>query len=246
MSVLILSNITIRRDTAGRYCLDDLHRAAGEARRHRPKYWLENQQTRGLVAEAAIGGIPPIQRKQGLGTFVCRELVYTYAMWISPAFHMKIIRAYDALVAQALKGSASGLHRILNDPAAMRRLLLSYCERVLDLEETAKRLAPKADALDRIAESHGSFCLTDTAKSLQLRPKDLVDWLLAHRWIYRRPGGSGYLAYQQRIQAGLVTMKVLSVERSDGTARIVEQVRITAKGLARLGELVPTKPQLVA
>jgi len=246
MSALTLSNITIRRDSAGRYCLNDLHRAAGEAQRHRPKYWLENQQTRGLVAEVAIGGIPPIQRKQGLGTFVCRDLVYAYAMWISPAFHLKVIRAYDVLVAQAQTGGTVDPHRILNDAAAMRRLLLRYCEKVLDLEKIAKRLTPKADALDRIAESHGSFCLTDTAKSLQLRPKDLADWLLANRWIYRRPGGSGYIAYQQRIQAGLVTMKVLSVERSDGTARIVEQVRITAKGLARLGELVPTKPQLVA
>lgn len=59
---------------------------------------MENQQTKDLIAEIEIAGIPAILAKQGFGTFACKELVYAYAMWISPAFHLKVIRAYDTLV----------------------------------------------------------------------------------------------------------------------------------------------------
>ena len=95
---------------------------------------------------------------------------------------------------------------------------------------------PKAEALDLLTLADGAMCITNAAKSISKRPKDLFAWMQCHDWIYRRPGGSSWCAYQERIKSGLLTHKVTTVSRSDGTEKIVEQVLVTAKGLAKLAE----------
>jgi hypothetical protein len=100
-----IAGTTIRIDTAGRYSLNDLHKAAGAEPRHRPSLWLENQQTNDLIAELGRqegdAGIPAsvVSMKGGLhqGTYAAKELVYAYAMWISPKFHLEVIRTFDAI-----------------------------------------------------------------------------------------------------------------------------------------------------
>lgn len=99
---LNISNIPVRQDAEGRFNLNDLHKASGGEQKHQPANWIRLQQTTDLVdfltSEESIAGIPAILTKQGLGTFVVKELVYAYAMWISAKFHIAVIRAYDALV----------------------------------------------------------------------------------------------------------------------------------------------------
>lgn len=125
MTTLTVARTTIHQDANGRYCLNDLHKAAGGENRHRPNYWLSNKQTKALIDELlseqkhihpkagipALGnesqspnsgfGIAPVEVIQGgewNGTFVVKELVYAYAMWISPSFTLKVIRAYDSMM----------------------------------------------------------------------------------------------------------------------------------------------------
>lgn len=99
MANLIVSSKTIRQDAEGRFRLNDLHKAAGGEKRHSPSYWLENQQTDALVRILQTTGNPVVSigGRSG-GTYVCKELVYAYAMWISPEFHLQVIQAYDAIV----------------------------------------------------------------------------------------------------------------------------------------------------
>ena len=79
----------------GLFSLNDLHKASGGLNKHSPRYWTSNEQTKGLIKEIEKDGIPSISKKPRLGTYVCRELVYAYAMWISPEFYLKFIQTFD-------------------------------------------------------------------------------------------------------------------------------------------------------
>ena len=76
------------------YSLNDLHKAAGGEKRHQPANWLRSQQAIDLIEYLKSEELESIQKKQGLGTFVSKELVVHYGMWISSAFSLKVIRAF--------------------------------------------------------------------------------------------------------------------------------------------------------
>jgi prophage antirepressor-like protein len=95
---------------------------------------------------------------------------------------------------------------------------------------------PKAEALDRIATADGALSVTEAAKALQVRPKDLFSYMQSHDWAYRRSGSGTWLGKAPRTNSGDVTHKVATIKNPDGTDRIVEQLKITPKGLAKLAK----------
>lgn len=111
MNTLTLGTSAIRQ-LDGLYSLNDLHRASGGDPKHKPANFLRLDSTRALIAELQFSDVRSAQCAdmrtatitinggQNRGTYVCRELVYAYTMWISAAFHLKVIRAFDASQAQ--------------------------------------------------------------------------------------------------------------------------------------------------
>ena len=104
-----MSNLTILktsiRQSDNLYSLNDLHIASGNDPKHRPTYFVKNQQTQDLISEIercenshiAIKVVKGGRNPELQGTWVCEELVLSYAMWISPKFHLIVLRAFLAM-----------------------------------------------------------------------------------------------------------------------------------------------------
>lgn len=120
MTALTISSSEIRQ-IDGLYSLNDLHIASGGDKKYQPSNFIRSEQTQALIAElnssdmrnlnnenTLIKGtnshLLPLRIEKGRngGTYACKELVIAYAAWISPAFHLKVIRVFLGATRPAL------------------------------------------------------------------------------------------------------------------------------------------------
>lgn len=206
-----------------------------DSRHDKVKQSIERLSDRGVITLPPLGEVSnpgPGPRQIVVYHLGKRDSLVVVAQ-LCPEFTARIVDRWQELEQQAANATLV--------PANLSRLQLIELamqaeQERLALESKVVALAPKAEALDRIADAEGAMNLTLAAKNLQIQPRRLTAWLRENQWIYRRPGGAGNVAYQTRIQSGYLTHKVSTIERSDGSEKVVEQVLVTGKGLAKLSQ----------
>lgn len=103
MSNLTILNTSIRT-FENLYSLTDLHRVSGGESKHKPTFFLRNDQTKDLIAEIEqesklqnCNSVKVLHGGLNSGTYACEELALAYATWISPKFHLVVLRAFIAM-----------------------------------------------------------------------------------------------------------------------------------------------------
>lgn len=223
-----------------------------ESRHDKVKQSIERLATRGVIVQPPLGDVPSIDamgrpRVTQVYHLEKRDSFVVVAQ-LSPEFTARLVDRWQQLEEEKRNGGFA-LPQTYEEAleahlAAVRQnnaLIAQNREKAAMIEE----MQPKVQAHDRLAAADGSVCITDAAKALQMRPKDLFSWLRQNGWIYRRLGGGHDLGYQSKTASGLLEHKVTTVLRADGSEKITEQVRITPKGLSTLAKVIHPTASLV-
>ncbi|WFG54118.1 putative antirepressor family protein [Myxococcus phage Mx9] len=244
---LVVGDVTVRQDSNGRYCLNDLHRAAGGAAHHQPAEFMRLLGTKAMVEEIKSGNpqTSPYETVMGRngGTYVCRTLVFRYAAWVSAAFELKVYKVFEDYVDGRLAPTAPQLPG--DYIQALEALVVAEKEkRRLVLESEAQRTqlalqAPKATFFDNYVEASTFYCLREAAKRLWIPPQTFNDALLEKRYCFRRVKDRVIEPYAEFIERGFFAFPITLVATTTPKGVINKdrpQTKVTPAGLAWLGE----------
>lgn len=184
---ITIANTLIRQDAHGRYCLNDLQKAAGNHDKHKPANFLRLESAQALINEInqfsnMRTAVEVINGGNNRGTYVVKELVYAYAMWISPSFHLQVIRAYDALVTQAkqpqpqqtelFSADSDKLHTLQSEHSQLQDKYIGLLEDKVAWLEQLTQATPKRAKKSNVSE-------TEVLQILRLHAQGLSNTAIA-------------------------------------------------------------------
>lgn len=153
---ITIGSTAIKVNNSGLYCLNDLHKAAGGEAKHTPGRFTKSEWASSLVDELSQNrDIEVLTSKSKVGTYACKELVYSYAMWISPAFSIRVIQAFDALAsgdekkALAMAGTQAASDRLaLLDDDLVKEYITIRKRELRQIESKADQLRKSLADMD--------------------------------------------------------------------------------------------------
>lgn len=224
--LLSIEGVQIREDHQGKFCLNDVHRAAGRGEAESPLTWLALPQTQDLLGLfRAQGGaidhndapIPPVEIRQGLGAFVVKELLLAYALWIAPDFNARVVNAFKALTS----------HIVYNPRAALPPPALAYGQ--ANSEPSLRSLARLTVSRRHFApddlQAVDSISISQFARVMEADSIAFFATLRRDR-VLMSGGSNRNMPQQRHIDSGYFTIREADPSRN----RPYRQARITPKG----------------
>lgn len=235
-----VAGVVIAQDQAGRYCLNDLHKASGNEARHQPARFLANQYAQDLVnALSTTTEIPVVTVNGGRqpGTFVCREIVYAYAAWLSADFHVKVIRTFDAVASGDIV-VAQQIARPKTDSASMERNRDARSTKMAI--ESANLVFAMLPGLGDAARQVIAAKLINAAAGAEIVPLPILqNFSYSATDIGEKIGISATMVGRIANSNGLKTPKYghIVLDKSASSDKQVETFRYNDAGVARITEL---------
>lgn len=221
--------VGVKQDQEGRFCLNDLHRAAVEsgsnARTKETQKFLARPETAELVDELNTQnlGVMPVNSQRGRngGTFVVKELVYAYAMWISPSFHLKVIRAYDQLQQEERKPE----FKVPQSMSEALRLAADQAEQIETQQRELEEARPSVEFVESYVKTEsGHKTFRDVCKILGANERRFREFLSGEGIMYKLSGQ--WIPKQYYIDRGYFTVKT-----GTNGSHVFNQSKFTPKGI---------------
>ena len=149
-------------------------------------------------------------------------------------------QVFDRMTAmeEALKKPAITLPNFTDPAEAAMAWAEQYKAKQL-AEKQVSILEPKAQALDTIANTDGTYTIRECAKTIGIGERKLVQLLIDKKWVFRENDGR-LQPYAEKTTAGIFINRPSPVitNKNTGEERVHLHMRITAFGLTRITGLV--------
>ena len=166
---------------------------------------------------------------------VCKRDSYVIVAQLSPEFTARLVDRWQELEAQQ-QAPQPAFTLPTNFLEALECLVAAEKDKIA-LTTQVEEMQPTVAAYDRLASAVNTMNITDAAKQLNMNPGALIKWMTSNKWVYKPQSGKSWMAYQPRLDAGLMTHITHTTER-DGQVRTFYRAHVTAKGLATISKQI--------